>query len=64
MATFGTADVMVKVDPSRVKDLMQAFGMLCDILIRQGYVLTDEEAAIVARAVEALEPNNLLTETR
>jgi hypothetical protein len=62
MATFGTVDVMVKVDSRRVIDIIQAFSMLCDILTRQGYVLTDDEAAVVARAVESLKLRNLLAE--
>lgn len=62
MATIGTVDLTVKVDASRVQDVMQAIELYERLLLSYGHIWTDEETVVRANASLALERQNLAAE--
>lgn len=60
---FGTVDVFVHVDTTRVLDLVRALDMLRGLLVDDyGHAWTEEESAILKAAVAACERENLTVE--
>lgn len=64
MANMGTAEVMVRIDPSRIVPVAKALAMLVDIATHAGHSWTDEERAVLAAAEDAFVLQNLLAESR
>lgn len=64
MASIGTADFIVRVDPSRVTDVITALSMLVDLLKEYGHDWTPEQLTALNTATAALERENLRAEVR
>lgn len=63
MATMGTVEVLVKVDSSRVLDVLNALSTLVCIVESYDHVWTTEELTMLDAARAACERKNLAAET-